>query len=120
MLRELQTLLAVAQHGTFAAAGERIGLTQGAVSAQIQRLEEELGFPLFDRTGRSATLNAAGRETLARAQEIVSLCRQPVRPGAAQGKGRDPHGVRLRLRRAPGSARRWRRSGASSPSCRCA
>ncbi|MES2974140.1 MAG: LysR family transcriptional regulator [Pseudomonadota bacterium] len=87
MLRELQTLLAVAQHGTFAAAGERIGLTQGAVSAQIQRLEEELGFPLFDRTGRSATLNAAGRETLARAQEIVSLCRQLSDPAQHKARG---------------------------------
>ncbi len=73
MLRELRTFIAVARHGTFASAGARIGLTQSAVSTQIHRLEEELGFPLFDRTGRSARLNAAGRDTLALAEELVAL-----------------------------------------------
>jgi len=73
MLKELKTFLAVGRHGTFSRAGARIGLTQSAVSAQIQRLEESLGFPLFDRAGRSATLNAAGRDTLVRAEEIVAL-----------------------------------------------
>lgn len=73
MISELKTFIAVCKHGTFAAAGERIGLTQSAVSSQIKRLEEALGFELFDRTGRSATLNAAGQTTLARAEEICAL-----------------------------------------------
>ncbi|MET3372687.1 DNA-binding transcriptional LysR family regulator [Variovorax boronicumulans] len=73
MITELRTFIAVCRHGTFAAAGERIGLTQSAVSSQIKRLEESLGFPLFDRTGRSATLNAAGETTLGRAEEICAL-----------------------------------------------
>lgn len=76
MIREMKTLLAVANFGTFAAAGERIGLTQGAVSAQIHRLEEALGFKLFDRTGRSATLNAAGHEAVARAGELLERWEQ--------------------------------------------
>jgi DNA-binding transcriptional LysR family regulator len=73
MITELQTFITVCRQGTFAAAGERIGLTQSAVSSQIKRLEEALGFALFDRTGRSATLNAAGETTLARAEEICAL-----------------------------------------------
>lgn len=73
MLRELRTFIAVTRHGTFATTGARLGLTQSAVSTQIKRLEEGLGFTLFDRTGRSATLNAAGRDTLARAEEIVKM-----------------------------------------------
>ncbi|MFM0524053.1 LysR family transcriptional regulator [Paraburkholderia strydomiana] len=73
MLSELKTFIAVSQYGTFSGAGARIGLTQSAVSAQMQRLEEELGFALFDRTGRSATLNDAGRETLALAEEMMML-----------------------------------------------
>lgn len=73
MLRELKTFIAVARHGTFASAGARIGLTQSAVSAQIHRLEQEFGFALFDRTGRSARLNASGRETLALAEELMTL-----------------------------------------------
>ena len=71
MIRELKTLVTVADDGTFAAAGERIGLTQGAVSAQIRRLEESLGVPLFDRIGRSAVLNTAGHEAVARARQML-------------------------------------------------
>ena len=73
MIRELKTLIAVAREGTFAAAGNRIGLTQAAVSAQMQRLETELGFPLFDREGRNARLNARGQQILVQAQEVIRL-----------------------------------------------
>ncbi|APA87354.1 LysR family transcriptional regulator [Paraburkholderia sprentiae WSM5005] len=88
MLNELKTFIAVSQYGTFSGAGARIGLTQSAVSAQMQRLEEELGFQLFDRTGRSATLNAAGRETLALAEEMMTLyARLSERSGGAAESG---------------------------------
>ncbi|MFD1556964.1 LysR family transcriptional regulator [Paraburkholderia silviterrae] len=73
MIRELKTLIAVAREGTFAAAGKRIGLTQAAVSAQMQRLEAELGFALFDREGRTARLNARGQQILVQAQEVIRL-----------------------------------------------
>ncbi|SET12418.1 DNA-binding transcriptional regulator, LysR family [Pseudomonas sp. NFR09] len=71
MLRELKTFIAVTRHGTFAAAGMHIGLTQSAVSAQIRQLEQALGVQLFDRTGRQATLNAAGLRALPLAREIL-------------------------------------------------
>jgi DNA-binding transcriptional LysR family regulator len=73
LIAELKTFIAVCKHGTFAAAADRIGLTQSAVSSQIRRLEQSLGFELFDRTGRSATLNASGQTTLSRAEEICAL-----------------------------------------------
>ncbi|RYX98175.1 MAG: LysR family transcriptional regulator [Comamonadaceae bacterium] len=73
MITELKTLLAVVRYGGFTAAGEKIGLTQSAVSNQIQRLEDSLGFPLFDRTRRSAVLNEDGAKVLIRAEKIVSL-----------------------------------------------
>lgn len=73
MIRELKTLVAVAREGTFAAAGNKIGLTQAAVSAQMQRLESELGFPLFERKGRTAQLNRMGHQTLLQAQELIRL-----------------------------------------------
>lgn len=73
MLRELKTFLAVARHGTFAAAGLHIGLTQSAVSAQIRNLEQALGIRLFDRTGRQATLNPAGQRALPMAQEMLAI-----------------------------------------------
>lgn len=83
MLRELRTFLAVVRHGTFASAGSHIGLTQSAVSAQIQRLEEELGFALFDRTGRSASLNASGRRTVELAEELLLVYAKLAARGAA-------------------------------------
>ncbi|MFC3695234.1 LysR family transcriptional regulator [Chenggangzhangella methanolivorans] len=73
MIAELRTLVAVARHGTFTGAGERIGLTQAAVSGHVKRLEERLGFELFERTGRSARLNAAGLRTVDRARRIIEL-----------------------------------------------
>ncbi|GGC89238.1 LysR family transcriptional regulator [Vreelandella lutescens] len=73
MIRELKTLIAVAQHGTFAAAGQRIGLTQAAVSAQMKRLEAELGVTLFERSGRAAVLTQRGQETLQQAQALLAL-----------------------------------------------
>jgi DNA-binding transcriptional LysR family regulator len=73
MIKELKTLIAVAREGTFAAAGNKIGLTQAAVSAQIQRLEAELGFEIFDRKGRSAHLNRMGHQILLQAQELLRL-----------------------------------------------
>lgn len=73
MIRELKTLVAVAREGTFAAAGKKIGLTQAAISAQMQRLEVELGFSLFDRQGRTARLNAMGQQVLGQAQELIAL-----------------------------------------------
>ncbi len=76
MIPELRTFIAVAREGTFAAAGQQIGLTQAAVSAQMKRLEDELGFTLFDRTGRSARLNRRGQQTLAQAQELIALYSQ--------------------------------------------
>lgn len=85
MLKELNTFLAVARYGTFARAGSQIGLTQSGVSAQIQRLEQELGFALFDRTGRSATLNDAGRRTLAVANELLEVYGRLTTGGAAGG-----------------------------------
>ncbi|WP_406818864.1 LysR substrate-binding domain-containing protein [Pseudomonas sp. KnCO4] len=73
MIRELKTLVAVAREGTFAAAGARINLTQAAVSAQMQRLEAELGFKLFERKGRTAQLNRRGQQILLQAQEVIRL-----------------------------------------------
>ena len=75
MIRELKTFIAVAQEGSFAAAGGKIGLTQSAVSAQMQRLENELGLALFERAGRSARISKAGRQVLSEAQAEVAAAK---------------------------------------------
>lgn len=84
MLRELRTFIAVARHGTFAAAGMHIGLTQSAVSAQIRNLEQALGVRLFDRTGRQAILNAAGHRALPMAREMLEIFARMATPEAAE------------------------------------
>lgn len=72
-LRQLRTLVAITQEGSFAAAGNRLGLTQAAVSTQIRLLEEKLGATLFDRIGRRQVLNHDGRLVLQRAKDILEL-----------------------------------------------
>jgi DNA-binding transcriptional LysR family regulator len=83
MLRELRTFVMVARHGTFAAAGQQVGLTQSAVSAQMRVLEQGLGVRLFDRSGRAALLNAAGRHALPLAEQMLALYAQMALPTAA-------------------------------------
>ncbi|WP_218314569.1 LysR family transcriptional regulator [Halomonas sp. 18071143] len=87
MIRELKTLVAVAQYGTFAAAGQQTGLTQAAVSAQMKRLEAELGVTLFERSGRHAVLTPRGQETLQQARTLLALYRTLGAAGTDQAPG---------------------------------
>lgn len=75
-LRHLKTLVAIADHGTFSAAGEVIGLTQSAVSLHVKALEDAFSTPLFDRRTRPPILNAQGRELVENAREILERCAQ--------------------------------------------
>ncbi|HJW24782.1 MAG TPA: LysR family transcriptional regulator [Rhodocyclaceae bacterium] len=70
-IRTLKIFLAVAKHGTFAAAGKRIGLTAAAVGLQIRALEEDLNQVLFDRSARAVVLNTAGRKLVPQVEELV-------------------------------------------------
>ncbi len=67
-LRQLQTLVAVADHRTFSAAAKALFTVQSNVSAHIAKLEHELGVTLVDR-GRS-TLTEEGRVAVARARRV--------------------------------------------------
>src|SRR5216683_2910410 len=88
MLRELQTFLAVRRWGTFTAAAKGMGMTQSAVSDHMQRLEEFTGVQLFHRTGRSATLNAAGEALRPLAEEALQITdRMRTGHGAGQLRG---------------------------------
>jgi DNA-binding transcriptional LysR family regulator len=83
MLRELRTFVMVARHGTFAAAGQQVSLTPSAVSAQMRVLEQGLGVRLFDRSGRAAVPNAAGRHALPLAEQMLALYAQMALPTSA-------------------------------------
>jgi LysR family glycine cleavage system transcriptional activator len=59
-LRGLRTFCIAAKCANFRAAAERLFITASAVSHQIKNLEEEFGTKLFERSGRSLQLTAAG------------------------------------------------------------
>ncbi|MBM3580608.1 MAG: LysR family transcriptional regulator [Alphaproteobacteria bacterium] len=83
-IRNLRTLVAVADHGSFAAAARAVGLTQSAVSMQLRGLEDELRVRLFDRRRRPPTLNDHGKRLVRRAREILELYeRMADAPGAS-------------------------------------
>ena len=68
----LRALLAVKETGGFTRAGQRLNLTQSAISHQIRRLEEQVGRPLLRRTTRSLTLTEDGNEFLRYAEQILT------------------------------------------------
>src|SRR4051812_25650299 len=63
-LRQLEYFVAVADEGSFTRASERVLVAQSGVSAQVRRLERELGVELLDRSGRSVSLTDAGAVVL--------------------------------------------------------
>ena len=70
-VRVLKTFLAVARHGSFAAAGAEVGLSAPAVGLQMRALEDDLGHALFDRAGRGVVLNTQGRLAVPHIAELV-------------------------------------------------
>ncbi|MCB2189179.1 MAG: LysR family transcriptional regulator [Deltaproteobacteria bacterium] len=70
---QLQTFFHAAQTLNFSQAAERLNVTQPAVSAQIRKLEEDLGVKLFARLGKRLVLTEPGEVLLAHARKIVKL-----------------------------------------------
>ena len=61
----------VAETGALSRAADRIGRSQAAVSMQMKRLEETVGQPLLNRTGRGVFLTAHGERLLTHARRIL-------------------------------------------------
>lgn len=76
--RQLKTLLAVVESGSFSRAAEAVHLTVSAVSQQIQALEQEVGAPLFDRTSRPPRLTAAGQQMVELADQMVRAAENAI------------------------------------------
>jgi len=75
----LRSFAAVADTGSFTAAGELVARSQSAISIQIKRLEETLGQRVFERTSRSLALTPAGEALLGYARRILELNDESIR-----------------------------------------
>ncbi|MFE3324962.1 LysR family transcriptional regulator [Streptomyces sp. NPDC059176] len=88
-LRDLELLAATADAGSLTAAAERLYVSQPALSQRLTRLEDRLGMPLFDRTGRRLVPNAAGRRMLVAAHQVLDELRSATRDLQEMRDGRD-------------------------------
>lgn len=71
-LDDIDYFLAVAQHGQVRRAAATLGLSQPAITKSLQRLEKELGFPLFERNARGMTLTSVAERFRQRTQSLRS------------------------------------------------
>ncbi|MGJ7499379.1 LysR family transcriptional regulator [Variovorax sp. ZT5P49] len=68
---QLEALVAIADMGSFEAAGRKLGSVQSGVSRHVRELEGQFPNPLFDRASRSARLTVDGLEILSQARTIL-------------------------------------------------
>ena len=71
-LRDLQYLVAVADHRHFGRAAEACFVSQPTLSTQVKKLETELGVQLVERSSRRAILTPAGAEVVVRARALLA------------------------------------------------
>ncbi|MDR0228530.1 MAG: hydrogen peroxide-inducible genes activator [Flavobacteriaceae bacterium] len=71
-ITQLLYVLAVAEHKNFTLAAEKTFVTQPTLSMQIQKLEEELGVQIFDRTTKPIQVTTIGEVIVKQAQKIVN------------------------------------------------
>lgn len=69
-ITQLQYVLAIAEHRNFTIAAEHCYVTQPTLSMQIQKLEEELGVLIFDRSKKPLELTAIGKNIVSQAKTI--------------------------------------------------
>src|SRR5437867_6757936 len=92
-LRDLEYLVAVADHGHFGKAARAVSVSQPALSGQIRKLEGVLGITLFERSNRSVVTTEAGlkiaaqaRVVIEEAQKLADLAQTPAPPLAGSLK----------------------------------
>ena len=77
--KQLEYFLELAQVLNYRRASERLGITQPTLSKAMEHLENDLGFPLFARSGRSISLTPQGKTFVPYAQEGLNRIEQGIR-----------------------------------------
>ena len=86
-LRHLRYFVAVGEEQHYGRASRRLRVAQPALSRQIQDLEEEIGFKLFDRLSRGVKLSAAGKLFLEDARRILQAVSEATARAAHVARG---------------------------------
>ena len=86
-LRHLRYFVAVAEELSFPRADHRLHVTHPALSQQIQDLENELGFKLFERNSRQVELTETGRVFLGGARRALEAAKQAVKVANEAARG---------------------------------
>lgn len=79
LLRQMEYLQAVIEHGNFYQAAEECHVSQSAISQQIRKLEEELGVKLLNRHNRTFSLTPAGEHFYRKSLVITNDLQQMIR-----------------------------------------
>ncbi len=75
-MHTIETFIQVAELQSFTKAAAALGYAQSTVTMQVRALEQELGYPLFDRIGKRISLTAPGQKFLVHAYEITHILEQ--------------------------------------------
>jgi DNA-binding transcriptional LysR family regulator len=96
-LRHLRYFVAAAEEENISRAAPKLHVSQPGISRQIRNLEEEIGFPLFERSGKAVRLTPAGkiffgeaRDILQRVADAVKKTRSLLPPQAVLNVGYAP------------------------------
>ena len=85
-LKQLKVFVTVAQEKSFSRAGERIGLSQSAVSHSVKELENHTGVRLLDRTTREVVLTDAGQQLALRLERLLDELNSTLRDTGRMGQ----------------------------------
>ena len=86
-LRHLRYFVAVAEEENVSKAALKLHVSQPGISRQIRDLEDEIGFPLFERSAKSVRLTAAGKVFLTGAHEVLQQVEAVVKKARAAAGG---------------------------------